>query len=571
MPDEQHMQWLLEGVKAWNERRRTAPFKPNLTGLFVLGKFQDNGQEPDLAGIDLEDAELEGCDFSKVVLNGASFVRSNLKDANFSESSLNDTDLSDANLDGSILQYAKIRSAKFDRSSMVRAFLVGSEIYGSSFVDAKLTYAHLEGDGTIGQYAHFERADLTDAHLQSADFRCAHFEQAKMESADLRWAKLNHSFLNGAYLNRAKLNGANLSFARLENARLEFANIEYANLVGTMLFGADLQKVQLWKNVLYDKDSSPKQYSTAFLPDSSVESIDELLNVIRRVKALYEGHHEDVQLFFRGEYSTRWELVPSVMRDTESSGREGATIIELLSRCPEDFSSAESALAEWVIAQHFGLKTRFLDLTKNPLVALFNSCFDNDGELQMENGRFHIFAVPRHLIKPFNSDTVSVIANFAKLTEYEQEVILGKSQVTFESLSTNEHPEAHMYPEIMLRLYQYIRQEKPYFRERINHRDFFRVFVIEPQQITERIRSQSGAFLVSAFHKKLDRVNVRSWNDRIPIYANYRLVVPKRSKPQLAEDLRLLNITRETLFPGLESTTKAISNRFQSPNNDFAI
>ena len=321
----------------------------------------------------------------------------------------------------------------------------------------------------------------------------------------------------------------------------------------------------MWENVLYDEDRSPKQFSTALLPSTSIESIDDLLGVIRATKNLYEDFLEEVHLYFRGEYSTKWELIPSVMRDPEYSKCEGETITELLSRRPEDFAHAESALAEWVIAQHFGLRTRFLDLTKNPLVGLYNACFDNDGNLQMENGRLHILAVPRSLIKPFNGDTVSVIANFAKLTEYEQEVLLGKSQITFESLMSNDHPEAHMYPEIMLRLYQFIRQEKPYFRERINHRDFFRVFVVEPQQITERIRAQSGVFLVSAFHKKLDRRNVRMWNSRIPIYANYRVIVPSRCKPEIVEDLRLLNITRETLFPGLESTTKAISNRF-TPN-----
>ena len=39
----------------------------------------------------------------------------------------------------------------------------------------------------------------------------------------------------------------------------------------------------------------------------------------------------------------------------------------------------------------------------------------------------HVFAVPKSLIKPFDSDTVSVIANFAKLPRREQNMLLGKT------------------------------------------------------------------------------------------------------------------------------------------------
>ena len=74
--------------------------------------------------------------------------------------------------------------------------------------------------------------------------------------------------------------------------------------------------------------------------------------------------------------------------------------------------------------QHYGLKTRLLDITRNPLVALFNAC-EEDGE---KDGRLHVFAVPSDLIKSFNSDTVSIIANFAKLRHAGAELAIAIGQ-----------------------------------------------------------------------------------------------------------------------------------------------
>ena len=174
--------------------------------------------------------------------------------------------------------------------------------------------------------------------------------------------------------------------------------------------------------------------------------------------------------------------------------------------------------------------------------------------------------VEQLLVKPFNSDTITILANFSKLSRAEQNLLLGWTGDDITERESDPQLQ-YIYGHALDRLYQLIRQEKPLFREQIDPRDFFRVLVVEPQQSFERIRAQSGAFLMSAFHERFERSQILSWNSAVPMYGHFTLRVPMVKKQPILDELRLLNITRETLYPGLDEAAAAVIQRHSDYRN----
>ena len=409
--------------------------------------------------------------------------------------------------------------------------------------------AEREQDRSVEQATEYPAANLSFTNLARTDFRnpyaCFNLQEANFLNSDLREANLE----------AADLTGAEFTYANLENAVLRGATVDQAAFAAANLTGTDLTATRPWRAHLFRHIDPAKDPVTP--ARTVIRRVADLIDMCLDLRDLH-GATSDFELYYRGE-AKRWKLRPSAMRRTQLRENEGRMLLDMMTRRPKDFSGMVSALDQWVLAQHHGLKTRLLDITKNPLVALFYAC---EGDLIDDEGRLHVFAVPHSMVKPYNSDTVSVIANFAKLTRSEQNLLLGKRRGC-------DWPRLH-YSQVMNRLYHLIGIEKPHFQPRIDPRDLFRVFVVEPQQSVERLRAQAGAFLISAFHERFERHQIVRWNESIPSYHHYTFTIPAGCKSRILKELELLHVTRETLFPGLDETAKAVTSRhaMASPGRD---
>ena len=361
------------------------------------------------------------------------------------------------------------------------------------------------------------------------------------------------------------LSGTNLSGADLSDTKLADANLTCANLSSCKMWKADFA---------LDGGQSLTCKKVKLKELEWVGSVNDFIFCVEELKEYYTvGKASDSpMMFFRGEGRKHCCLRPSVMRPKSKEQyplrkRESDLLIELTRRRPEDFADESTALGQLMIAQHHRLPTRLLDVSQNPLVSLFHAC-DMDKRHKKADAQLHVFVVPRSMIKPYTSHTVSVIANFTRLRRGEQNLLLTKTKEYTDKRkdcppSSSQLPlRPGEYRSAMARLVQFVRLEHSSFEERIDPRDFFKVFVVQPQQSFERIRAQSGAFLLSAFHEQFDEPDVGKMNCGVPIYHQYTFKIPYELKQQIRKQLSTLNITEETMYPGLEKAAKAVKRQY---------
>jgi len=274
-------------------------------------------------------------------------------------------------------------------------------------------------------------------------------------------------------------------------------------------------------------------------PELQVGSVSEF---VEKVLNLDHGSNE---VFYRGHSSrARYRLEPSLFRKDERGNfkyldAEDRMYRELLVSNSADFHGDIYTLDRLIRMQHYSLPTRLLDITSNPLIALYFACKSNSTEV----GEVIALALDRERVRYFDSDTASCIANLARLPKSSKDLI---------DYTKKNVPEFNKQQPVK-RLLHFIKEEKPFFEGRIRPDHLQSVICVKGKHTTSRIAFQSGAFLLFGQDATLDERGTQE-------IALWRIAVI--SKPAVIKQLDKLGINESTVFPYIENSAKYIAEKF---------
>jgi FRG domain len=282
-------------------------------------------------------------------------------------------------------------------------------------------------------------------------------------------------------------------------------------------------------------------------PPRDKQSLGNATSVEIFLQLLYNSPTKSAtETFFRGHSDSTYELVPSLLRKWDNGNwkflpSENHLCKELLIAHPDEFQGDQYCFDRLVRMQHYSLPTLLLDISSNPLMALFFAC-SSKPEL---DGEVIVLHIASDGLKYYDSDTVSCLSNLSNLSYQQKNAIdLTLDQVAFNNT------------EVVGKLLSHIKSEKGYFEGRVDPANLQSIVCVKAKRTNTRIKSQSGAFLLFGHEVALPD----SGQGGIEISR-----VTIQNKKHILAQLDRININATTVYPSIEQTAVHLRDQRQSP------
>lgn len=240
--------------------------------------------------------------------------------------------------------------------------------------------------------------------------------------------------------------------------------------------------------------------------------------------------------FFRGHEIFNLNIKPSLSRiKYDLIQYERRLFDEFFRIRPDEFMNNLDSFSKLARMQHYGLKTRLLDVSENPAIALFFAC-NNHPE---EDGEIFIVKVDNeYVLKP---DVARYLTDF----------------YLFKNSNLEKLYEDPFLKDI----------ENKCTKEKINNiiSNENVIVVAKPNLISERIQRQNGAFIISKNKLESNEPQIiditQTIIDSQPNGLRYK--IPKEYKTKIIDELDMLGINESFIYPGLEYDGRTVTQRIE--------
>lgn len=303
-----------------------------------------------------------------------------------------------------------------------------------------------------------------------------------------------------------------------------------------------------------ESDQVPK-HSTKIITIRSVS--DYLEKIFLNKQDNFYHQIADMQTMYRGQLNSSWEPLPSVFRSKEDFLNEHVYIREYERIMPERCED-KSSIEILIDAQHYGIPTRLLDVTSNPLVALYFACSGPSDRRSSSDGVVIQFA-PAGV---FMQDDLSCNLQAEYVRHYKNGVhfpVTWKNNLIDSVRRSNNRFSSDVYRTATILFSEHLMQ-----------------FFFLPKYVNQRIAAQEGAFLLCS--TPLVKRPDLGYGEEIFLlpdeikqdYENkisFRYIIPYDLKEDILYQLDYLGINEAKLFPDIEHRVKSIVSKIRHATN----